>query len=215
MKKEIHCCDTTQQKGNNMETSKGMLWGMMLRPFILLLILIWSAPVLIAQQVDIGIFYSGSDKLEVRIKPDQMIEAGTFITELRYTVRYPDNTSAGIHSLQTIPPFNIGFGNLLTEGGYKYQNFIRIAPILLNESIQAGEEVVVSLFSITGRANDFSLTADHVVLANNLEYYYEWEGAQADGIIYNDEPVAIPLKNLAILIGFIMMMGFVVVRHPK
>lgn len=198
-----------------METSKGMLPGMMLRPFILLLILIWSAPILIAQQVDIGIFYSGSEQLEVRIKPDQLIEAGTFITELRYTVRYPDNPSVGIHSLQTVSPYNIGFGHLLTEAGYRYQNFIRIEPFMLNESIQAGEEVVVSVFSFSGRANDFNLTADHVVLANNLEYYYEWEGAEAYGIIYNDEPVAIPIGNPAIYIGFVFMLGFIVIRYLK
>ena len=182
------------------------------------LALVFSSHALMAQQVDIGIFQSESNpnEIEIRIRPDFLINSGETITNIQYTVRWR-TTDPGIDALNNVAPYNIPFGVQLTDDGFIYQNFVTAANITVPDDIDPMEEVVISTFTYTGGAFYFEIINDQFTSDNNIDYYFEFDSGTVigdTGIIYR-AIVSIPLAAWSMFLLFGMMLAFVVYRFRK
>lgn len=178
--------------------------------------MVLSVPMLRANEVDIGIFQSGSNEIEIRLRPDFEIPAGTNITSLQYTVRWPDDRP-GISQLNLITPFDIPFGAQYTHNGFVYQNFITTIPITIGITINASEEVVISTFEFPSGSSYFELINDTFTDDENISFYIEvvgFGGANNSGIIYR-QLAFLPLASWSILLLFTLLLGFTVFRFRK
>ncbi|GEM_PF-3973376 len=144
-------------------------------------------PVLLADQIDIGIFESATPgKIEVRIRPDFTINADETVTGILYTLRWSDPTIV-ITTLDPISPYFIAFdGTAVLDNGYYYQRFLAIPMLPVGTAIPANSERVISSFSYTGNAGSyFELVDNYWTQANNGGPYIEFMGDDLTGIIYH------------------------------
>ncbi|HOW25486.1 MAG TPA: hypothetical protein PK711_07425 [Bacteroidales bacterium] len=180
------------------------------KKIILVLVFFLCGFSLYADQIDIGMFLSATpDKMEIRIRPDFQINAGEYITNIQYTIRWVD-PGISINTVDLIPPYNIAKqGATLLVGGYYYQTFICTPMNPVPATINPFQEVVVSTWDFTGGSQSyFQLVNDQYMLANNVQYYAEWNGEDRTGIIYNSYVfTSVPLSNWAVIISVVLMAG--------
>ena len=166
-----------------------------------------------ADQIDIGMFPSSTpNKMEIRLRPDFTIDAGDYLANIQYTIRWVDPTIA-ITSVDMISPYNMAKqGGPVLVGGYYYQTFVSVSMIPIPATINPFQEVVISTWDFTGGlASYFQLVNDEYMTANNIQYYAEWNGVDRTGIIYNGFVFAsVPLSSWAVVISVILMAGTVV-----
>lgn len=129
-----------------------------------------------AQQIDIGIFATTTSEIEVYMRPDFFLDKDHFISEIRYTIRWPDPT-IGIVALTPIPPFNIvvaPFSDIIS-GGFRYQTFIFTpAFVQFGTDVNAGDEVLISSFTHNaGPGVTFELATAAVTPLPNTDYFFE------------------------------------------
>lgn len=186
-----------------------------IKPLLYSLVLVFSVPLLHANEVDIGIFQSGPNEVEIRMRPDFEIPVGTNITNLQYTVRWPVS-QPGISQLNLINPYNIPFGAQYTHNGFVYQNFIITIPITIGTTINASEEVVISTFEFPGGALYFELVNDAFTDMQNISFYIELDGFSFDntGTIYR-QMAFLPVAAWSILLLFTLLLAFTVFRFSK
>ena len=200
-----------------MKTMKRPLKQKFVHYLLVCLALVFSSHALMAQQVDIGIFQSESNpnEIEIRIRPDFLINSGETITNIQYTVRWR-TTDPGIDALNNVAPYNIPFGVQLTDDGFIYQNFVTAANITVPDDIDPMEEVVISTFTYTGGAFYFEIINDQFTIDNNIDFYFElgFGAVIATGDIYK-AIVSIPLAAWSMFLLFIMMLAFVFYRFRK
>ena len=181
------------------------------------LALVFSSHALMADQVDIGIFKSESNpnEIEIRMRPDFTIDAGETITNIQYTIRWR-TTDPDITTLNLVTPYNIPYGAQFTNDGYIYQNFVTAATIEVTDNIDPMDEVVISTFTYPGGAMYFEIINDQFTIDNEIEYYFEMALTPPDvtGIIYRPI-VSIPLALWGLILGFGMMLAFVIYRFRK
>lgn len=186
-----------------------------IRPLLFSLAMVLSGPFLHANEVDIGIFQSGSNEVEIRLRPDFEITAGTNITNIQYTVRWPVS-QPGISQLNLINPYNISFGAQYIQNGYVYQSFATSAIIPIGTTINPSEEVVISSFEYPGGALYFELINDTFTDTQNISFYIELDGFGFDvtGEIYR-QMAYLPVASWSLLLLFTMMLAFAVFRFRK
>jgi len=145
---------------------------------------LWQTNQISAQQFDIGIFATSSNEIEVYVRPDFDVHEDHVISEIRYTIRWPD-TNVEITSLSNVFPFNIDFdGPYIDEAGYRYQTFIgsEIPPETFGSFIPANEEVLVSSFTHDAGPNfTFQLATDDETPEDNIDYFFEMACGEIDG----------------------------------
>ncbi len=159
----------------------------------LVLLFLFTGKVLLADQMDIGIFESSApNKMEIRIKPDFMINADDIISGITFTVRW-NNPNLTITSVDPIYPFNVmKMGAAVPDGGFYYQVFGSIPMDDVGTPIPPGTERVISAFSYSGSGDVcFQIINNEWTAINNGDVYLEYNGLtwlDYTGIIY--EPTA-------------------------
>ena len=156
----------------------------------LVLFFLFTGQVSLAEQIDIGIFESSApNKMEIRIKPDFTINATDNLSGIIYTVRW-NNPDIVITSVDYIFPFNVMQLDPLTlVDGFYYQIFGSTPGVAIGSMIPAGTEKVISSFSYTGSGDVcFEIINDEWTWDNNGDVYFEFNGTDHTGIIY--EPTA-------------------------
>ncbi|MDD5696272.1 MAG: HYR domain-containing protein, partial [Bacteroidales bacterium] len=159
-------------------------------PLVLLLLFLFTGQVLLADQIDIGIFESSApNKMEIRMRPDFTINSDGFISGILFTVRW-SNPNLAITAVDYIYPYNVGkIGITEFEGGYYYQRFGATPGDYVGTVIPAGTEKVISLFSYAGSGDIcFEIINNEWTQAHNGNFYIEFWGSDYTGIIY--EPTA-------------------------
>lgn len=156
----------------------------------IMLLMIYIFPhgeALMAQdKIDLGIFRTAPDEVEVRMRPNFDISASQAFSEIRFTLRWPATTFVNITGLEQIPPFNLNYSpnSMVTFQGYKYQTLILQSPFYENftDPINAGEEVVISRIYHTGGSNFiFGLMDATSTVLPNTDYFFEFICLDADG----------------------------------
>lgn len=199
----------------------------MFRSMFTILALLFSGQILMASQVDLGIFTVGTNLIQVKIRPDVTIPAGQIIGEIRYTIRYPDHPSVSITTLNSIAPFNVGYDVLNTASGFKYRTFVASA-FTLASTINAGQEVLISSFVYTGGGSaHFTLVNPGTTFSPySTNYYFEVICAAPSPIcaatgqvdttgIFYALVATIPISNWAIVIVFALIAGFILLRPGR
>lgn len=137
-------------------------------------------------RIDLGIFRSATDEVEVRMRPNFNISGSQAFSEIRFTLRWPATISVNITGVELIHPYNLDYApnSLVTFGGYKYQTFIFQSSLYENftEPINAGEEVVISRINHTGGSNFiFGLMDATSTVLPNTDYFFEFICLNQDG----------------------------------
>lgn len=144
----------------------------------------WSVNSSFTQQpVEFGLYNTGCETLEVRLKPLKDINSTTTI--VRFTVRW----AAGTVNLTNVssPVFNISLNNLQTNiGGYNYAIFFSddFTPI----NIAGGDELPIVTFEHDGSGSgfgDFEIAFDAWTVASNADPYLELMGTDYSGYTYH------------------------------
>jgi hypothetical protein len=172
-------------------TKSFKLKGWIIR-FSFIILFILTGRIIFAQYgtIDIGIFEATSpaNTIEVRLRPDFLIEPDETITGILYTVRWED--PAVSLSINLISPFYVAPQGLpVLNGGYYYQIFASVPFGPVGTTINPGTEVLISSFSFTGgTCGYFEIIENEWTVANNGGVSLEFLGTDVTGIIY--EPVA-------------------------
>ncbi len=198
-----------------MKTTATSSLRLLAKPMLVLLALIFSGHMLMADQIDLGIFKPAVGQIELKIRPDFTILGTEIISEIRYTVRWSDPTLV-INSVTPIAPFNINVsGAPELIGGFYYQTFVGLPVFPYGANINPGDEVVVSQFTYTAATDAWiELIDTPYLIANNREFYAEVNGIDKTGVFYNQYP-AVPLSNWAIYIGIGLIFALMIVRFRK
>lgn len=185
------------------------------KPFIFAMALLLSSHMLMAQQIDLGIFSPVANQIELKIRPDFDITGDDFISELRYTVRWADPTLV-ITNLTAFAPYDIiASGAPELFDGYYYQTFIGNPLVQVGIPIAAGTEVLVSSFEYTAAPGAYvELINPPYPPFSNRDFYAEWNGQDRTGIFYYMYP-AVPLSGWAIYLGIGLILAVMVVRLRK
>jgi hypothetical protein len=141
--------------------------------------------------VDITMVPSGSDQLELRMRPDAYFD-GLFAA-LVFTVRWESSSAATLSDFTPTPEvadYNMYpdvSGEMGEANGFKYLVYAGFgSSSLLSEgqSWTAGEEFVLGHFTIVGGIGDFEIVNDAWTAANNGDYYVSLNGVDRTGEIY-------------------------------
>jgi hypothetical protein len=158
-----------------------------------------------AQQVpapnsmDIGLFNSpvGSNRFEIRIRPLVNINGASGISACIFTVRFPVTYNITMALTSPASPIAAGLYQHINNGSNRYATFgVAGNPIPVNWP--AGVEQVVVAFTHnnpgpSGSTGTFVLGNDAFTAANNLDYYIEYEGTDAQNNIYQPIAASVPL----------------------
>ncbi|MCD4679354.1 MAG: T9SS type A sorting domain-containing protein, partial [Bacteroidales bacterium] len=134
-------------------------------------------------KVDVGIFNTGCAEFEIRLKPNYNIP-NNFITNLQFTVRWPENT---VNVINTVSGFGLMPQTSGTSGGYNYQIFASAGGTAINWT--SGQEYVVLTFNhdeSSSGVGDFEIVNDSWTSNNNGDYYLEILGADKTGDNYHN-----------------------------
>lgn len=195
---------------------------------VIALFLLTHAGKLSAHQIDIGIFASEPDEIEVYIKPDFLVGQNHYIQEIRFTVRWSD-PDAEIVNVNLINPYNIQALPVfdIIEDGYRYQMF-RVEPVFVTfgSDLQPDEEVLLSSFTHTaGPDVTFELATADVTPEPNMFYFFQIvcneisgpceeispDPVDVTGILYEPSTfpvVTVPITLMAFVITLLSMVGF-------
>jgi len=144
---------------------------------------------LYGQRVDIGIFPGNSSyQMEVRIKPNYTESGSNYITNGRFTVKWP--RSSGISIITPDYPifpyeFQVTPGSLFSNGEYYYQRFTATGNNTISWS--ANSEIIVVKFSFSGASCPVFEIADDDFVSQpsvNGKYVFEIGGSSRTGIFY-------------------------------
>lgn len=153
-------------------------------PLVLTITIIFSLLSAYANQIDIGLFESGTiaGQIDVKIRPDFDIYYPQTITAILYTIRW-DDPSIEINTQSFYPFFINSIGVPEEYNGYYYQSF---AAIPFNSiAISADQEILASSFTYTnGDCATFEIIEDEWTSVNNGNLYLEFIGSDVSGIIY-------------------------------
>jgi hypothetical protein len=155
--------------------------------------------------IDIGIFNnpSGSNKLEIRIKPNQNLSpSGGGYTAGLFTIKFPTTYNASLNVVSssygyaqaaTNPPVPGPNG---TEGGYDYYIFSKVSGS--GGTFNANEEYVIAVIEIispTSGTGTFQIANDTWTDNNNGTYYQEYNTDPANNVIYQaTTSAALPIE---------------------
>lgn len=159
-----------------------------------------------AERIDVGIFESETpDKIEIYIKPDFFISGSLTLSGITYTVRWSDpETSISTNFLY--PFFVAPQGDPVLHEGYYYQVFASVPTNPIGTDIQAGEERLISSFNITGGScESFEIIKNNWTANNNADPYFELQGADKTGIIYE------PIVHLGSAGGYVSGGGTIII----
>ncbi len=150
--------------------------------------------ILNALQIDIGIFQSAPNRMDIRIKPDFTIHANQTFTNIIYTVRWvhPGTTITTI----SIEPYDvIKWGNPVYSNGFYYQRFFAFPSEPVGTSISPGEERLIASFTFSNSPNPyFEVIKNNWTQVNYGNPYFELQGFNRTGIIYHNYAPIIPLE---------------------
>ena len=152
-------------------------------------------------QVDIAVHQTECATFEAVIKPTNDIGAGTEITNLQFTIKWPVTDAP---NMTFTPNTAVGMSSNFTtvqSGGYNYATFA--AGDLTTTGITGGDSLVVLDFthdnSGSGTGNFEVMADDDAQAAVNNVFYVEYFGADATGISYaNAEDVSMGYCPLTI-----------------
>jgi hypothetical protein len=155
-----------------------------MRKIILLFLYLILFSFVNGNQIDIGIFKSGSvpKKIEIYMRPNFNISSIQTITGILYTVRWDDPSI--VITTQSIYPFFIApQGSPILYNGYYYQVFAAVPMIAM--AMNANQAYLASSFTYTnGDCSKFQIIQDEWTQANNGNVYIELVGLEVTGIIY-------------------------------
>lgn len=162
------------------------------------LVLISTARSAYADQIDVGIFESqSSDDIEIYIRPDFLIPDSLTLSGISYTVRWTD-PNIDISENYYSPYFVEPQGSPVLHEGYYYQIFASVPTSPVGTDILAGEERLISSFSVSGGDCDsFEIIKNDWTGNNNADPYFELQGLDKTGIIYE------PIVNLGSVGGYV------------
>jgi hypothetical protein len=161
-----------------------------------------------ANSIDIGIFNTpaGSNKLEIRIKPNQNITPtqGGYTAGL-FTIKFPTSyntqlslTSSTYAQATEIPPPPVITPNG-TSGGYNYYIFSKASGS--GGTFNANQEYVIAVIEVIGATSGtgtFEIANDSWTANNNGTYYQEYNGGEVNNIIYQtNAAAALPVELIA------------------
>lgn len=145
-----------------------------------------------SQQVDIGLFQSHQNTLEIRLKTHGNFNG--LVSNVAFTVRWDANSTSNLESLVQSTPANayipmMKSGEVRESDGYNYQVFagFGMSPMsTFNEYWNMNEEIVLMTVSFTGNIEDFEIVNDSWTenVRNNGSFYTSLNGENRTGIIY-------------------------------
>ena len=166
---------------------------------LLLMLLSWMQPLSAQDQVDIGIFSSTTNQIDVKIRPNFTINSDQVISNIKYSIRWSDPSIVITNITYISPYFLAPQGGPVLSGGYYYQLFDCVPGAPVGSTISPGQEVLVSSFTYSaGSSCSFFeiIDSDAWTSANNADFYVELGGADVTGIVYDafapDFPVSCP-----------------------
>ena len=194
-------------------TTKAMNKGA--KHLLVILVLLFSGHMLMAQQVDLGIFPSGNpDEMEIRMRPDFEIEPTDLMSNIVFTIRYPDGQDITIDPDSPFP-YDLDLGHGDDDGGFFYQTFDADHSNSFGITIQPGDEVVILTFEYTNAAaNDFELTNEADFPGEDTDYYFEINALDRTGVFYT-LVFPVPLSNLGLYLGILLLVVFFAVRARR
>jgi hypothetical protein len=136
---------------------------------------------------DLGLFNSpiGSNRFEIRLKPNQNLIGNSGFSACVLTVRFP--SSYNVNLLSTNSPYGITSYQSIVNAGTRYVTFQFAGnpiPVTWNQNT----EYLLVAFEHTNSGSgigNFVLGNDAYTNANNLDYYIEFEGSDAQNNIYS------------------------------
>lgn len=155
--------------------------------------------------IDIGIFNvpAGSNKLEIRIKPNQNLSPtlGGYTAGL-FTIKFPTAYNATLTVLSTSYAYAQATSNPSVvepngvQGGFDYYIFSKASGS--GGSFNSGQEYVIAVLQInssTPGSGTFEIANDSWTQNNNGIYYQEYNTQEVNNIIYQQSTVAaLPVK---------------------
>ncbi len=181
-----------------------------------ILVLLFSGHMLMAQQVDLGIFPSGNpNEMEIRMRPDFEIQPTDLMSNIVFTIRYPDGLGITIDPSSPFP-YELELGHGDVDGGFFYQTFDADHSNLFGATISPGDQVVILTFEYTNAvADDFELTNEADFPGEDTDYYFEINALDRTGIFYTLITPPVPLSNLGLYLGVLLLVVFFVVRARR
>jgi len=160
------------------------IWALHNYFFLLFFTLVSQIALVQANQIDIGVFeaISPNNVIEIKMQPDYNI-TNEVLTNVQYTVRWPQS-SVSLTMDYIYPYFISPQGTPVLYNGYYYQIFA--SEPMANITIAMGEEVLISSFTYSnGTCSYFEIINDSWTLSHNGSVYFEIEGNNRTGKIYN------------------------------
>ncbi len=138
--------------------------------------------------IDAGIFKAAdnANSVEIKIKPDFLIESDQTITEILFTIKWNKQYDIEISGVGFISPFFVSREDApsLYQGHY-YQIFSARPLSQIGSDLEAGAERLVSYFDFTGdQCVLFELADDEWTQANNGGPFFELLGKPVTGVMY-------------------------------